>query len=279
MLNAKRNKIMKISRKAFTLIELLVVISIIAVLMSILMPALGKVREQAKKVVCSTRLKDLGTTFRLYRADNNDHLPPSYLFNSELNAGFAEGDKRWFVRIKDYYDLNRAGTGSVYDYNMLKCPVMEDWSRKNAGGIAARGIYGFNQYFMETGEAGRTSNTHKERTWWKKPSSIKQPSELPLVADLDTRDPLNTGREPGWIMGVTNPHPAAYDYGWMNGDFRSHRHNHNGPAPNHHTDCNFLMADNHVESRDVTKEGQWPWIGTTVTEQQSGRAFHPTRNP
>jgi len=46
-------------RKGFTLIELLVVIAIIAVLMAILMPALNRVKEQGKRVVCMSNLKQL----------------------------------------------------------------------------------------------------------------------------------------------------------------------------------------------------------------------------
>ena len=57
--------------KAFTLIELLVVISIIALLVSILMPALAKAREQAKQAVCLINLRNLSLAWTLY-ADNND---------------------------------------------------------------------------------------------------------------------------------------------------------------------------------------------------------------
>lgn len=62
-------------RKGFTLIELLVVISIIAVLMSVLLPALGKVRDQARSVVCRTNLGQLGMGLSLYIEDWNNCIP------------------------------------------------------------------------------------------------------------------------------------------------------------------------------------------------------------
>jgi prepilin-type N-terminal cleavage/methylation domain-containing protein/prepilin-type processing-associated H-X9-DG protein len=58
----------------FTLIELLVVVSIIALLVSILMPALAKAREQAKKVVCSSAIHGMGNTFTQYAVDYKDKL-------------------------------------------------------------------------------------------------------------------------------------------------------------------------------------------------------------
>jgi prepilin-type N-terminal cleavage/methylation domain-containing protein/prepilin-type processing-associated H-X9-DG protein len=62
-------------RKAFTLIELLVVISIIAMLMAVLMPALGKAREQAKKTVCATHYKQQALGIILYSENNNSEVP------------------------------------------------------------------------------------------------------------------------------------------------------------------------------------------------------------
>ena len=60
-------------RKGFTLIELLVVIAIIALLMSILMPALQRVRKQARKVVCMANLKQWGLYWKMYCDDNNGY--------------------------------------------------------------------------------------------------------------------------------------------------------------------------------------------------------------
>ena len=68
------------SGKAFTLIELLVVISVIAVLMGILIPILGRVRKQAKSVVCQSNLRQWGLAFQQYRAENRNRMPLSRHF-------------------------------------------------------------------------------------------------------------------------------------------------------------------------------------------------------
>ncbi len=71
----KRGRLHRRSSLGFTLIELLVVVSIIALLISILLPSLTQARKQAKSVVCLSNLKSLGGGVLTYAADFNDRLP------------------------------------------------------------------------------------------------------------------------------------------------------------------------------------------------------------
>jgi prepilin-type N-terminal cleavage/methylation domain-containing protein len=77
-------------RKAFTLIELLVVIAIIAILMAVLMPALSRVRTQARGVACKANLHQWGLIFAMYTGDNNGRFYSGLVKNTE--SGFGNGE-------------------------------------------------------------------------------------------------------------------------------------------------------------------------------------------
>jgi prepilin-type N-terminal cleavage/methylation domain-containing protein len=66
---------MKTGRAGFTLIELLVVIAVIAILLAILMPALGRAKESAKRVVCSGQVKQVGVAMLAYVGDYDSRMP------------------------------------------------------------------------------------------------------------------------------------------------------------------------------------------------------------
>src|SRR5580765_8199046 len=83
------------ARVGFTLVELLVVIGIIAVLVSILLPTLGRAREAALKTNCTSNLRQVHNALQLYANANRGYLPPKYeLRKVVLSAPDVTGKKR-----------------------------------------------------------------------------------------------------------------------------------------------------------------------------------------
>lgn len=108
---------MYLHKKGFTLIELLVVIAILALLISILLPALAKVKEQGKAIVCRTVLKTFGAANFLYVAENLDNFVPwsqEHYYPNPTGAPWT-WDERW-PENKDFRRmLDLEGRAKVID--------------------------------------------------------------------------------------------------------------------------------------------------------------------
>ncbi len=78
-------------RRGFTLIELLVVISIIAVLASLIAPAVQSARRAARKVQCLSNMRNVGVAMQNFASSNNGSLPPLFSYQSVTNTAGAQG--------------------------------------------------------------------------------------------------------------------------------------------------------------------------------------------
>ncbi len=109
----------------FTLIELLVVISIIALLVSILMPALGKARMQAQKVVCQAHLHGCSQSAILYAEDNDGKYPPCNMLIASGSGSYAIWVRSRMNNVYSGYQGHGilVNTGYVEDPELFYCPA------------------------------------------------------------------------------------------------------------------------------------------------------------
>src|SRR4051812_15996995 len=91
---------------AFTLIELLVVIAIIAILASLLLPALSSAKARAQRIKCTAQLKQLGLGFTLFATDHGDQYPPT---------AWSTGDYQYQLSWDDYIHRYIGGTDPEAD--------------------------------------------------------------------------------------------------------------------------------------------------------------------
>jgi prepilin-type N-terminal cleavage/methylation domain-containing protein/prepilin-type processing-associated H-X9-DG protein len=210
-------------RSAFTLIELLVVIAIIAILASMLLPAMSKSKAKAQGIACRNNLKQLQLCWLMYAEDNNDKLVP----NGDGGAdGWVGG---WLPTATDATNILKLmpPAGKLWKYNesaaIYKCPADRSTVR-----ILGRYHPRVRSIAMNGNMNGNSWYTAQIPKWWtyRKLSEIASPAQHFVFID-EREESIDDGYFLVFLDRVD-------DWG-------------NLPAMYHNGACGLSFADGHAE--------------------------------
>ena len=256
-------------RRAFTLIEMLVAITIIAIMIAMLLPAVKKAKRQAKFTLCATQQKQIMTALQTYTYDFNDYWAPGTwgtptminagseiiprlqsgsMFDTDLDPGTDRGDPalrlmrcpEWEDRVGSVHEwpvYSAIGFPGSYGTDQMNMTYNYVGGHGHGAGISHGGIWWHGWVAYDSGTWNRYNDPGGLGPMWHSTSRLRQ-SENGVLTDRMWLDPAVTGGS-----NIHYPLNHADGTGW------SIAINHIRGADSGTVGGNVGMADGHVEWR------------------------------
>ncbi|MHC5191434.1 MAG: type II secretion system protein [Planctomycetota bacterium] len=244
---------MKIKRKnGFTLIELLVVISIIAMLLAILMPALNAVKKQAQRVVCMANQSQWGLILTLYTEDHDSRFFAGYYNYTDPNgvAHSSSNSDLWPYALESYYQIPKL---MVCPSSRFDAPNIHNASQIEEDEGNLSGGYGLNGWLGNTPEEVLQTEGHDTANSWRT-MDHSGGSKIPLMADAN------------WYTGRPEAHdlPPKEQYNHRYDDLNEtanepSNHMQRFTVNRHKAKLNILFMDGMVKSISPKKLWRLKW--------------------
>lgn len=262
-------------KKAFTLVELLVVISIIALLMAILVPALQRGRGQARSVVCQSNLKQFGLYAGVYTSDNQG------CFWIGADRGSDSGwNGIWIIALHPYF---KGATPKLF-----LCPTSTKtldeganhpfaaWTSSSSSDVlcelGGKSSYGANSWVdslegrSDFWREGNPTGLYGASKFWRTLGGVRDGANVPLILDC------------GWVNGLPldTDNPPPYDgepWNVIPGSRTDHMKRYCVNRHNYAVNCVFV--DSHVGRVELKKLWRLKWSRHYNASKQLPRDFFP----
>lgn len=275
------------SRAAFTLVELLVVIGIIAVLIAILIPVVGRARQHAVTAQCASNLHQIAVGWRMYAEAHRGIAVPArvpLIPGSRNLYDLGRGPQfrpRWYefvaAQMKTYAFSRPVAVDNddrQIEHEALLCPAVPEW--RNCRNY----VYGYNFQFL--GNARQKEPPSKGYISFPVNIAKIRAAETVLVADsMGTAAGKAAKSRRGYLSDGSHDLYALVDHGYTidpprltsSSDYTSHTNrfpaDRSAPDPRHGKKANIAYCDGHVELQSLEE------IGYIVNPDGSVGAIHP----